>query len=101
MGWEPRSGRLYFYRKLRVGKRVVSQYWGKGPDAEVVSGTPWRDPLGRTIARENEQAEQMELEALESRVAALHDRVALLLELTMRTSGFREHRGQWRRTRRE
>ena len=30
MAWEDRNGRLYYYRKRREGKRVVSEYVGNG-----------------------------------------------------------------------
>jgi hypothetical protein len=30
MGWERRRGRMYYYRKVRRGGRIISQYRGSG-----------------------------------------------------------------------
>jgi hypothetical protein len=37
MGWELRSGKRYFYKKWRVGDRVVSDYWGRNEMAELLA----------------------------------------------------------------
>ena len=37
MGWERRGNGLYYYLKRRIGGRVVSQYVGKGPMADLLA----------------------------------------------------------------
>lgn len=37
MAYEERNGRLYFYKKERIGKRVVSTYYGTGEIAEFAA----------------------------------------------------------------
>jgi len=34
MGWEKRGNRIYYYKKRRVGKKVISEYFGNGILAE-------------------------------------------------------------------
>ena len=36
MGWEKRGNGLYYYRKKRMGQRVVSEYMGTGLFGSIV-----------------------------------------------------------------
>ena len=37
MGWETRGNGKYYYRKRRIGDKVVSEYVGTGPGAELIA----------------------------------------------------------------
>jgi hypothetical protein len=100
MGWDlkVRGGR-YYYRSRKVNGRVVKEYVGKGPAAELTA------LLDRRRRQERREAR---LALLQERAALAH--VDLLLreasELTnalaaaaLLLSGWHEHRGSWRRRR--
>ena len=48
MAWEKRGNKKYYYRKQRVGKKVISEYIGAGPNAEKIAR---EDELQRRIGR--------------------------------------------------
>ena len=39
MAWEKRGNNSYYYQKRRIGDRVVSDYIGAGPVAEMIALT--------------------------------------------------------------
>jgi hypothetical protein len=79
MPWKTRRGRRYYYRSRRQGGRVVSEYVGAGPDAELIAGLEgaWADR--RDLARERERDERAGLDAEEAEVERWHRRVEGLL----------------------
>ena len=100
MAWERRGNRRYYYRSIRRGRRVVKQYFGRGPLAEQAA----REDAERRAARERErQAMLAEMRGMQE-VARLTDQVEtdarLLLDATMLASGLhRPNYGPWRRKR--
>lgn len=95
MAWENRHGRLFYYRKVREGKRVRSIYMGKGENAylcsEMVEEKYHRDQRRRVIrASEN---------ALERQLTALNAEIATITKETLTTAGFHQHKGIWRKKR--
>ena len=99
MGWEERNGQMYYYRKKRAGKRVVSEYIGRGDLAEAVAA---HDAWARTV-RETEREEWRKTRAAELATAAAVDHLGemctLLTRAVLLASGHHMHRGQWRRKR--
>lgn len=99
MGWENRNGHRYYYRKRRIGGRVVSEYLGAGEWVEAIAGLTRLDRMERDeeraawrTEREREQIRDADIDA----VAGLLDTVtagALLL------AGCHMHKGTWRRKR--
>ena len=49
MAWEERNGNRYFYRKRRVGDRVISEYVGGDFMAEFIAENRdlWDEDIGR------------------------------------------------------
>ena len=99
MGWETRGNGTYYYRKVRRGGRVVSEYIGAGPGAEALAGL---DALGqdsaadeRAVWAETVQAEQRNAAAL----AELDDMVRTVTAAVLIAAGYHTHRRQWRRQR--
>jgi len=99
MGWEDRRGKKYYYRKRRIGGRVVSQYLGAGPAAEAASAL---DELTRQAQEEKRDLFRQERErqrAIDQEV----DRVCLLtrhlIYAALLLNGYHMHRGEWRRRR--
>ena len=99
MGWELRGEqRYYYYRKRRVGERVISEYLGRDDFAEMLANDAEEDQfIARTqgeIERETRSAENDMDRQLTAEAVLLGAIVGALL----RASGFHQHRGQWRRT---
>lgn len=99
MGWESRGNSRYYYRKQRVGERVVSEYIGFGEFTEVLAVL---DELRRTRRQAERQAWRQERDgdsAVAREVDRLDDYVRVLTRAVLLTTGHHTHRGQWRQQR--
>src|SRR5688572_9451158 len=56
MGWERRGARTYYYRKMRIDGRVVSEYLGHGTRAKRAAAA-----VGRRQERQGHKAEDREV----------------------------------------
>lgn len=99
MGWETRGNGQYYYRKRREGRRVVSEYiprrftelWtvlDEGARAE-------RDQQQLTV-----QNERKAIQAVNEAMAQIDELVPALVNLSLTSEGYHQHKGQWRRKRR-
>ena len=99
MGWETRGNGRYYYRKVRRGGRVVSEYIGAGPFVEALARL---DQLGRDSA-ELERAVWSETVQAERRNAAALAEVDRMVQgmtaAVLIAAGCHTHRRQWRRQR--
>jgi hypothetical protein len=91
MGWETRRGQQYYYRKERVGRRVVSRYMGGVELAPFVA--LMAEPKARRVEPVNEFAE------LDAAIQATQDQIDTLLAATYEASGYHQHKRQWRKKR--
>ena len=97
MGWETRRNGTYYYRKVRDGGRVRSEYVGAGPVAEALAGLDAHDrdvtESDRATWAATVQAERRRAEALaEAELVARAMTTAVLI-----AAGYHTHRRQWRR----
>ena len=97
MPWKARDGLLYYYRSIRRGGRVASEYVGRGEVAELVArvdaarraqdgraAAAWRDERRRLDEDDRSQAARFAL-------------VEALAGLALESAGYRRHnRGEWR-----
>ena len=102
MGWERRGNGAYYYRATKVDGRVVKEYVGAGPLAELAA----RHDAERRAARAAEAAAQClehgRLAAIDAAVDAAHGAVETVLRASLVAAGYRLHRrGEWRRRRRD
>jgi len=95
MGWEDHRGKRYYYRKRRVGKRVVSDYIGAGPYAEQVAANAARAQAQRAKAQARLTADR-EVEVILRKLDRL---AAALTRATLLAEGYHTHRGEWRKQR--
>ena len=103
MGLVIRGGRPYFYRNSRVGGKVVSQYMGRGPLAELLElesrkaadrRKMWAEKRGR------HRAWIANLDAAGAPMRAFSNAVEGVFRASMVASGFHLHRRQnWRKGR--
>lgn len=99
MGWETRGSGTYYYRKVRDGGRVRSEYVGTGLVAEILAEA---DALGRHDAERQRQAWQAQVDAERRTAAALAEVDRMVQGMTaavLIAAGYHTHRRQWRRQR--
>ena len=99
MSWEERSGKRYYYRKRRIGKRVVSEYIGRGPQAESVAETDALARADRADRRARWQAERNRQADIDRLVDAVCGLTRTAVWDALRAAGYHQHKGQWRKRR--
>ncbi len=99
MGLERRGNRTYLYKKRRIGGRVVSEYVAGGEAAQLIATLEAYEREEREMQR---YAQRVEADQIDALLAVQEEYRALTAGLTTATlllSGFRTHRGQWRKQR--
>ena len=101
MSWERKGNRRYYTRSFRVGGRIVRQYIGTGPLAELAATA---DALKRAQRRSQAEARRRDralLEEADGPLLELNGVADLLTRAALTAAGFHQHeRGEWRRKRR-
>ena len=95
MAWEERNGKYYYYRKKRVGRRVVSQYVGSGAVAKIAHMQDLLNEAERIKIR-SLQEEALNIDRKVDEVCRM---IRVLMYSTLLISGFHTHKGQWRKIR--
>ena len=97
MASETRGGGTYYYRKRRIGGRVVSEYVGGGLLGELAAEVDALDRAERQELRAQFLADRQRQEELDAQVdqacAASREAIAAVLE----AAGFHRHKGQRRK----
>ena len=99
MGWETRAGRLFYYRKRRIGRRVVSEYGGSGEAAAVVAALDAHERAERDARRKERQRMREQERAIDAEIDAVCQAVRTLTAGVLLLHGYHTHKGQWRKTR--
>ena len=97
MGIEYRRGRPYFYRKVRRGGRVISEYVCGGILAAGVAELAGDDRAERTSSAEACRAERKRLEDEERAVADDFDRVEARARAMLESAGYHQTKGRLRK----
>jgi hypothetical protein len=99
MGLENHGKRRYYYRKRRIGKRVVSEYVGAGDLAEFEHILNLREQAERRRARQALVKLRGQL-ADPPELVEYFALVRLLTDASLAAAGLRQHkRGEWRKPR--
>lgn len=101
MGWETRKGRIYYYRKVRYGQRVVSEYVGCGETAQLIGILEAARCDEEETKRAARRAEIARLKAQDTADKEIFDEVSLLTTCALIASGHHQHKGTWRKRRNE
>ena len=101
MAWEKRGNRSYYYRKRREGHRIISEYMGCGQFVEAIATLDALDRERRAMERKMRWAELHEDRGLAREVDAVCGSIRALASATLVDTGFRTHKGQWRKKRGE
>ena len=101
MGIEARhkSGKLYYYRKRRVGDRVVSEYVGGGLVVDLQQKRAEIDKEIREARVAQLKAERMSLADIDKALDEFCDTVDTLTSAVLISMGYHQHKDQWRRRR--
>ena len=99
MGWELRNGRQYYYRKIRRGRRVISEYIGAGESAELLFMLDQFDLVEKEQSRIAWKNKKDEVKKLNKDINQLAKIINGTVRASLLTSGYRPHKGQWRQKR--
>ena len=101
MGWEDRErGTRYYTRSRREGGRIVREYIGTGPLAELAALQDEADRLRREEEARVWREEHECLEDLDGTADELCELAELLTRAALVDAGYRQHnRGEWRKPR--
>lgn len=99
--WERRDrGDLYYTRSHRVAGRVVREYVGTGPLAELAAELDAEERWQREEQRQAWREECERMEALEEPVEELCEASEILARAALVAAGYHQHnRGEWRKRR--
>lgn len=97
MPWDKRG---YYYRKKRIGSRVVSEYVGVGFIANLEADADQKERHERNLKRADEYSERETAAALDESMEAADALITALMRQELEAAGYRQHaRGQWRKRR--
>jgi len=99
MGWESRGSGMYYYRKRRIGGRVVSEYVGGGVVGELAALQDERERLERAERRQAERRVHEEMWMLDRQADEVAELIRALAQGMLLVTGHHTHRGQWRKRR--
>ncbi len=100
MAWEQRErGGRYYTRSQRDNGRVVQEYVGAGPFAELAARSDEVIRQCREDRRKEERRERERLEALAAPVLELDHAAAVLARAHLIAAGCHRRKGEWRRAR--
>lgn len=99
MGLEARGNNRYYYRKVRRGRRVVSEYVSGGDYAALLCAADTHIKAQQDAQRRAWQAERERIEAADELVNELGGVVHRLVVETFEAAGYHQHKRQWRKRR--
>lgn len=101
MAWERRGGvGRYYTRSRRLNGRVVREYLGSGPVAELAAALDAVEREQREAEEDEARQARRQAEALDAEIGQLCGAVEALAHAALQAAGFRRHhRGEWRKQR--
>ena len=96
---ETRRGRSYYYRKVREGRRVRSEYVGTGPLAESMARLEQIDREEREFAREKIKDDRAQFAELDAAIKLNDSTIKAALTELLEANGYHLHKRQWRKKR--
>jgi len=96
MAWEKRGGHLYYYKKKRLGNRVVSQYVGRGSVARFAAAFDSLTRSKRKRIRHHEIKLLNESKETDKHYFSLIDISSNIIDAILLIQGLHKHKGEWR-----
>ena len=98
MPWAQRGQHRYFFRKRKVGGRVVRRSYGRGPEAQLAAALAAQRQREREAEWARRRRERGRWDAKTETVQRLIEVSDLLVRAALLAAGFHQHeRGAWRR----
>jgi hypothetical protein len=99
MAWEDRNGRKYYYRKRRVGKRVISEYIGAGLAGELSALYDLEDKFKTDVQRAELMQAKEDASKLNGQIREVERITKAMTRAVLLLSGYHAPRRQWRKIR--
>jgi hypothetical protein len=99
MAWEDRNGRKYYYRKRRVGKRVISEYIGGGLAGELSALYAYEDKFKTDVQRAELTKAKEDAMKLDRQIREVERITKAMTRAVLLLSGYHAPRRQWRKIR--
>jgi hypothetical protein len=99
MGWENRNGKKFYYCKRRQGRRVISDYIGRGLVAEITAILLQEQCQDRAAHRMNQKRNFEQILTEDRDLDTACELVRDLTRWILLVSGYHAHKRQWRRRR--
>ncbi|QDT64770.1 hypothetical protein [Calycomorphotria hydatis] len=97
MAWEKRQrGRRYYYRSRRVDGRVVKEYFGTGPTAELAAAVDKKTKEKRDLERLQARKLSSEIAAIDTIMRDMDKAITVLSQAVLFAAGFHQVNYQWR-----
>jgi hypothetical protein len=100
MPWSNIKGHEYYYRKRRVGRRVISEYVGCGPLAMLTALLDAEDAEEREAQRESRASERRAEAEMWGEFHGIVEEARRRTRRAIEASGYAIHTGRWRKRRR-
>ena len=99
MAWKTINGRQYYYRSVRVGSRVRSEYYGVAL-GEVAAAFAREDDVEKLLNRTQDREEREEWDEIDRALDELARDARHLAEGVLVANGYHKHnRSEWRKRR--
>ena len=99
MAWEQRNGKLYYYRKIRRGRQVISEYIGAGLSAELICKIDQSERKQREFENHEWLRHKLQIQELDNELDQVSKTIQSLLRAMLLVSNYHPHKGQWRQVR--
>jgi hypothetical protein len=96
MALENRGGRLYYYRKRREGRRVVSEYVTGGSAGVMLAKLAAADRAEADARKAQERSAREADEALDGLLDAIGAALKEAASVRLLAAGCHNHKGEWR-----
>lgn len=94
MGWERRGNGEYYYRKVRRGMRVISEYAGCGDYAFLTALLDEERRVERQEHCKVDQRNREDAQRNDCALAMIDDTLRALTIAALEKAGYRRHKGQ-------
>lgn len=101
MGWENRGNGRYYYRKKRIGSKVVSEYVGNGVLAEIAENLDKSEQAKRIDKHKQEKQSLEQVININRIMNKVENEIKILAKVYLLMNGFHTHKGTWRKKRNE
>jgi len=97
MAFEERNGNSYYYRKKRIGNRVVSEYIGKGELALMLYQMDKSKRKERESNAKKERRNREKIEEFDRDLFEIESKIKSLVEIFLINKGFHKTKSrEWR-----